>query len=141
MRVFVAQLQRVLTNDLAAFAARLPMKWKLQGRSSKYLLRQLLDRKLKRWPTEVRRDWVSRPKKGFGVPLRDWWRTDLRPLLDDYLSTHRLRSQGVFNADRIEDLIRGHLERGENHAHLLWSLISFQMWAERYGVVGRSMGF
>jgi asparagine synthase (glutamine-hydrolysing) len=129
-----------LDNDLADFAAALPLKWKLHGGVSKYLLRRLLDRKLARrgavWSEAERRQIVSRPKKGFGVPLREWWRGDLKYLLDDYLSPERLKREGLFAPEQVQRLVRGHL--GDNKcAQRVWGCGTLQRLVQHRGGRGR----
>jgi asparagine synthase (glutamine-hydrolysing) len=114
-----------LDDEIAELSARLPMRFKLRRGVSKYLLRRLLERKL---PGSVSR----RPKRGFGVPLREWFRGELRYLLDEYLSVPRLRREGVFEPAAVANLVRAHVSGAANHSHLLWSLVSFQLWKERY---------
>jgi asparagine synthase (glutamine-hydrolysing) len=66
------------------------------------------------------------------IPLRDWLRRELRYLLDEYLNAHRIRREGLFSAPEVTSLVRQHVDNRANHSHLLWSLVSFQMWKERY---------
>ena len=115
----------LLNPILLDFALRLPMDLKLRGLTRKYLLRQALAGKL---PQEI----VRRSKKGFGIPLARWLRTDLRPLMLDALSYQSLRSQGIFNADYVQSLVTAHLRGQRDNRKLLWPLIVFQLWHSRY---------
>jgi asparagine synthase (glutamine-hydrolysing) len=56
-----------LDNDLSAFAASLPMEWKIRGGVQKYLLKKVGERHL---PHDI----VHRSKKGFGIPVARWLR-------------------------------------------------------------------
>ncbi|WP_226781732.1 asparagine synthase (glutamine-hydrolyzing) [Oceaniglobus trochenteri] len=56
-----------LDNDLADFAERLPMRFKMRGGVQKYLLKKVAERHLPR-------DLVHRSKKGFGIPVARWLR-------------------------------------------------------------------
>lgn len=123
-----------LDDEMADFSARLPFRHKVRGsmgrHGSKYLLRRLLERKLseKGLSSALSR----RPKQGFSIPLRDWLRHDLRYLLQEYLNDKRLARDGIFAPTPVSALVREHIRGYANHSHLLWSLISFQMWKERY---------
>ena len=68
-----------LDPRIVDFATRLPDDFKLRGQQSKYVLRRLMQNKL---PPYV----LRRPKIGFDIPIHDWFRGVLRPLLLDTLS-------------------------------------------------------
>src|SRR5437868_7960018 len=68
----------LLDHRLVEFCAALPSSYKLKGRTSKWLLRQLMRDRL---PPAI----LSRPKMGFGVPVGEWLRGELLPLLEDTL--------------------------------------------------------
>ncbi len=114
-----------LDDEMVAFAARVPFALKYRDGTKKYLLRQLLGRKL---PGPI----SARSKQGFSIPIRDWLRGELTYLLRDHLDEGRLRREGYFSPRAVRGLVDEHLARRANHSHLLWSLISFQMWKERH---------
>jgi asparagine synthase (glutamine-hydrolysing) len=77
-------------------------------------------------------DLFERPKMGFGVPIDCWLRFDLKDLLLDYLSTDRLKREGLFNTAMVEQVIAEHLSGRLNHQYRLWSLLMWEMWRERW---------
>jgi asparagine synthase (glutamine-hydrolysing) len=90
---------------------------------------------------------LHRPKLGFNMPYKNWLRNELSDLLQDALSSHRLQQQGLFEPRYVQNLIHEHLEGVRDHAHKLWQLLIFQLWAERYAsglasdaLVGTSSG-
>lgn len=122
-----------LDNEMMEFSARLPFQYKLRAGTQKYLLRELLRKTMSDVDTPEASGLISgRRKQGFSIPLREWLRGDLKYLLDEYLSVPRLRREGLFAPGPVHELVRAHLERRANHSHLLWSLVSFQLWKERY---------
>ncbi|MGH9867807.1 MAG: asparagine synthase (glutamine-hydrolyzing) [Candidatus Polarisedimenticolia bacterium] len=114
-----------LDNEMVEFSSRLPFDLKLKGAVKKYLPRRLLERHL---PGRI----SARPKKGFSVPMRDWLRGPLRWLLRDYLDEARLRREGYFHPGNVSAIVKEHLGSRANHSHVLWSLVSFQMWREHF---------
>jgi asparagine synthase (glutamine-hydrolysing) len=114
-----------LDYTLAEFAARLPISMRLRGWSGKYLLKRAMRGIL---PDEI----LHRQKIGFNMPYKNWLRRDLRELLLDALSVTRLRQQGLFRPAYVQTLIHEHLEGIRDHAHQLWQLLIFQLWAEQY---------
>jgi asparagine synthase (glutamine-hydrolysing) len=114
-----------LDKRVVEYAASLPASYKLRGRSTKYILKRAVAPLL---PPFVTR----RGKKGFGVPVADWLKGRLRPLARDLLAPARLRRLGLFDADYVARLQDEH-ERGiANHRKLLWTLLVFALWHERF---------
>ena len=80
----------ILDHRVVEFALRLPRHQKVRGGSSKWLMRQVLDRHV---PIEL----IDRPKQGFAVPLAAWLRGPLRGWAEDLLDQRRLEREGYFN--------------------------------------------
>jgi asparagine synthase (glutamine-hydrolysing) len=114
-----------LDYTLVEFAARLPVDMRLRGLSGKYLLKRAMQGLL---PEQI----LHRQKLGFNIPYKIWLRRELRELLLDALSPARLQQQGLFRPSYVQTLIHEHLEGVRDHAHKLWQLLIFQLWAERY---------
>jgi asparagine synthase (glutamine-hydrolysing) len=76
---------------------------------------------------------LQRRKKGLGVPLASWLRGPLREALRDSLSTQRLREQGIFRPEPIQDLLDEHDSGRINHRKPLWALFMFQRWLDKWG--------
>lgn len=112
-----------LDYTLAEFAARLPPALRLRGFSTKYLLRRAMRDLL---PEAV----LHRPKLGFNIPYRNWLRGELKGLLLEALASDRLRAEGNFQPAVVQTLIHEHLEGVRAHAHKLWQLLMFQLWAQ-----------
>jgi len=75
---------------------------------------------------------VNRPKQGFSIPIKNWLKGPLRPMMTDLLSHDRLARQGIFNPGYVDTLMKEHIQNEENHSHRLWSLMLFQLWKERF---------
>jgi asparagine synthase (glutamine-hydrolysing) len=114
-----------LDYRVVEFAAGLPSHLRLHGLTTKYLLKRCMAARL---PRPI----LTRGKQGFSIPMKNWLRHELRPLLEDVLSPARLRDAGFFNAAHVEQLKTEHLGGAANHAHRLWSLMVFELWRERY---------
>jgi asparagine synthase (glutamine-hydrolysing) len=114
-----------LDYTLVEFAARLPISLRLRGLTGKYLLKRAMRGIL---PDAI----LDRPKLGFNMPYKNWLRSELRELLCDTLAPDRLRRWGLFAPEHVQTLIREHLDGRRDHAHQLWQLLMFQLWAERF---------
>ncbi|MEK6579740.1 MAG: asparagine synthase (glutamine-hydrolyzing) [Bdellovibrionota bacterium] len=119
-----------LDDEMFAFASQLPFRFKSSLANSKLILRKCLSQELKQRGFSDRLAW--RNKQGFSIPVAEWLRGDLKYLLDEYLSDYRLKREGVFNEKAIVKLVRAHGSGAANHSHLLWSLVSFQIWKENF---------
>jgi asparagine synthase (glutamine-hydrolysing) len=117
----------LLDHEVAELAFRLPDRLKVKGGKSKPLLKQITAR-------HVPRECVYRPKEGFSIPIKHWLCGSLRPLMEELLSSDRLGSEGVFRLGTVERLKREHLNGQENHSHILWSLMVFEDWRQRWRV-------
>jgi asparagine synthase (glutamine-hydrolysing) len=109
-----------LDHEVMEFAARLPARLKLRGRTSKYLLRRAFADLL---PPEN----VARRKLGFGIPVGQWLRGPLRALLRDALLAGRA-TRAYFQPRELRRLLDDHLEGRADHGFALWNLMMFELW-------------
>ena len=115
----------LLDHRVVEFTSKIPDSLKYRGGKGKYLLRRLLAR-------YVPESLFERPKMGFGVPIEDWFRSELKEMLLDYLSQERLKREGLFDEALVEEKIREHLSGQANHQYRLWALLMWEMWRERW---------
>src|SRR5713101_2403072 len=111
----------LLDHRVVEFAWRLPMSMKLRGHKGKWILRELLARR-------VPRHLVERPKSGFSIPLDRWLRGELRDWAESLLSERRLREDGFFQARPIREKWAEHLSGKRAWQHHLWGVLMFQAW-------------
>lgn len=76
----------------------------------------------------------KRPKKGFEVPLLQWFRTDLKDkILNDWLNDEYIRAQGIFNLEAIQKLKQQLFAANPGDVHAqIWALIVFQNFWRKY---------
>jgi asparagine synthase (glutamine-hydrolysing) len=72
---------------------------------------------------------VNRPKMGFGVPVADWMRAELRPLVEDLVLA---RQDAEYDVGVAHSLCREHLNGEREAGAQLWSLLAFELWRERW---------
>jgi len=111
----------LLDHKLAEFAARLPHHWKIRhGRGKAILIDALRDR----FPPQL----LTRRKTGFGVPLVEWFRGPLRPLVEDCLGGRRFLERGIVSPEFLRYLIAEHQRGRRDNSHHLWALLVLEMW-------------
>ena len=116
-----------LDTRIVDFANGLPDHFKLRGSQTKYLLRRLMRDKLPK--TTLRR-----PKVGFDIPVHDWFRGILKPLLLDTVCQKAVAESNLFDWQVIERLLREHMERRANWGYHLWGLMILLMWMKRWKI-------
>jgi asparagine synthase (glutamine-hydrolysing) len=116
-----------LDHRIVEFANSLPPQLRIQGSRQKVILKELMRRKL---PPAV----LSRPKTGFDIPVHEWLRGRLRPLLLDTLADTAVSHAGLFRFNEIERLTRAHLESRVNLGYHLWGLLTLFLWMKRWGI-------
>ncbi len=122
-----------LDDRIVEFASRLPLRFKLSGSQTKAVLRTLMRDAL---PPSV----LRRPKVGFDIPIHEWFRGVLRPLLQDTLTERAIEQSGLFDWIGVEKLINEHLERRANWGYHLWGLLTLILWMKRWRVEGPATG-
>jgi asparagine synthase (glutamine-hydrolysing) len=75
---------------------------------------------------------LTAPKRGFVGPTSAWMRNELRPMLEDELSSARLSRLGYFDAKVVTGLLRDHFDRRHNREGILWALLCFSTWHRLY---------
>lgn len=110
-----------LDRALLEYVASLPDDYKLRGRTTKAVLRAAFADII---PAPVQ----LAPKRGFGVPLDAWFRTELRDILRDTMLSPSARSTPYVSRAFVERLVDDHLAGRANHGHKLWTLLAFERW-------------
>jgi asparagine synthase (glutamine-hydrolysing) len=115
-----------LDHELAEFALRLPRRARVRGWSRKRALKVAVKDLL---PAEI----LGRRKRGFGVPLDRWFRSDLRPFVEGTLGAPDARVRGHLDSSAIDRLVREHQQGVANHGHALWTLLTLELFLRREG--------
>ena len=109
----------LLDHDLVQWLATLPSSLKLRGREGKYFFKKALEPHL---PHDV----LYRPKMGFAVPLKSWFRGPLRDRVRQNVTTGRLVDTGFFDLPYLKQLVDEHQSGAFDHSTPLWSLMMFE---------------
>ena len=110
-----------LSKDMLLFAVGLEQRYKIKGKNTKYILRELAKRYL---PDEL----ITQPKRGFEVPLKRWVEDDLKDNIFDALNSGSY-SQNFIKSDFIKRLLDKKIDvSDEKRAKMLWSMYSLEVW-------------
>jgi asparagine synthase (glutamine-hydrolysing) len=114
-----------LDYRLVEFSVNLPLRFKINNGTQKYLMKKLLER-------YIPHDLVYRKKWGFPAPVGDWLYKDLHYMIDKWLSKEKIRSIGILD-DAIAGKVLKEFSSGKKfHYKRIWSMIIFQMWYDKY---------
>lgn len=114
-----------LDHEVMQFCARLPTAYKVRGLTLKYLLKKAGAGLL---PPET----LKRRKMGFGVPVGDWMRGELRSWLEDVLLSSNALGRGYFKPEAVRGLVRAHLDGRQEVSFELWALLWLELWHREF---------
>lgn len=114
----------ILDHRFMEYAATISWREKIRGGDKKRILKRSLAPLL---PDEI----LYRPKMGFGLPILEWLRTDLK----DYARDLILESEATdryFQRRHLEKIWEQHQSGMRNRATELWVVMMFNLWHRRF---------
>jgi asparagine synthase (glutamine-hydrolysing) len=114
----------LLDHRILEFAASLPPSFKLNGFSSKYILKKVLSERI---PDEIR----NRKKAGFPVPYESWLRNDLKDMVWSVLTDRRTIERGYFSKGAVQALLQSN-STGANYSKEIFSLLTLELWQRTF---------
>lgn len=115
----------LLDHKVVELVARMPSSLKIRGWQTKWILREAMRGLV---PDAV----LTKPKQGFSLPVKNWLRQELQPMLRDTLSPARLKRHGLVNPAVVDEWVQEHAAGRINHAHRLWCLMMLELWHAEY---------
>ncbi len=70
----------------------------------------------------------SRPKMGFAVPIGDWFRSSLKPMLHEHLHATQSFARQHFDMQFVERLMHQHQSMQVDHSQRLYALLMLELW-------------
>jgi asparagine synthase (glutamine-hydrolysing) len=114
-----------LDADVMELAFSMPGNLKIRNGERKWVLKRAMRGVL---PERI----LRRAKEGFSIPMKNWLRRQLQPLMRSLLSPERVACRGLFEPAEVTRLIDAHVAGRENHAHTLFPLMVLERWAEEH---------
>lgn len=116
----------LLDQHLAEYVTSLPASIVTRNGVLKSLLKKVAADIL---PAEI----LSRPKQGFGVPIKHWFRGELTSYAREMLDTSRAHERGIFEPEFIRHLLQSHAStKLVNHSDAIWALLCLELWFQTY---------
>jgi asparagine synthase (glutamine-hydrolysing) len=113
----------LLDHHLVEFACRIPASLKFRNGAGKWIFRKAIEELV---PKAV----MTRPKRGFGVPLEKWLRNELRYRVDALASGSGTLAEYV-DLRRLRGVITEHYAGRRDYHALLWKLLVLDRWLNR----------
>jgi asparagine synthase (glutamine-hydrolysing) len=114
-----------LCKELLEYIPGLPDEYKVKGRTTKYLLRQLAQQYL---PAPL----IHQPKRGFEIPLKTWVNTVLKEIIHDYCGSPNAYSRQFISPAFLQALLNNTQNiPAEKRAKMLWTLLSLEVWHKK----------
>jgi len=115
----------LLDRDVVEIASKVPSRYKINNRSKKIILKNSFKDII---PNKL----LKASKKGFSIPVAEWFRNQLKEDLMKVLSEERINNQKIFNYEYVNYVINEHMSLKKNRASELWTLYVFQKWYSKF---------
>ncbi len=110
---------------IVEMSQKIPFKYKYKKGEGKHILKDILYDYL---PKEI----FNRPKSGFTVPLKNWFRNELKEYVYKTLSKENLEKIDGISIGYVNQMVENHMNGSENNYHQIWTLIIYIKWLEKY---------
>jgi asparagine synthase (glutamine-hydrolysing) len=114
-----------LDHHLVEYALSLPVDLKIKGANGKYILKRALEEVL---PADL----LYRPKRGFGAPIREWFRGPGGEELSGMIMNSSMRKRNLFDYAFIARLVEEHRQGKHDWSFHLWALLNVSLWYDRW---------
>jgi asparagine synthase (glutamine-hydrolysing) len=113
-----------LDHKVVEFAASIPMEYKMRGRTSKYILKQVMRKYL---PQEI----LKQRKLGFTIPLNSWFRGKLKGFAQETLLDQKTKLSRIFNHECLKKIINEHAQNRQNFGSQIYALLVLELWLDQ----------
>ena len=115
----------LLDHKVIEFAASLPESLKMQRFETKSLLKKVAAKLV---PREV----IYRRKMGFGVPIGNWFRGEMKSFVREILLSEKCLNRGIAKRETVEKYVREHTEATRDHTFQIWTLLMLELWFQQF---------
>lgn len=115
----------LLDHQLMEWAARIPAAQKMTGGVTKAILKSAMEPFL---PKEI----LYRPKMGFGVPIDQWLKGQLKEFTYDTLLSPKAGQRGLIKPNYVKTMLDEHCSGVRLHHTRLWALLMLELWFQMW---------
>jgi asparagine synthase (glutamine-hydrolysing) len=124
----------MLDHEFVEWVAGLPVEWKFQAGTRKFILKRLAER------LGVPPALLHRRKQGFQLPLVDWMRNSMKDQFLRVLLEPRTLQRGYFKPEAVRALIEEHTRGRRNRSGILWRMLVLELWHRNFMEAGAARG-
>jgi asparagine synthase (glutamine-hydrolysing) len=124
----------MLDHEFVEWVAGLPVEWKFQAGTRKFILKKLAER------LGIPPALLHRPKQGFQLPLVDWMRDSMKDQFLKLLLEPRTLQRGYFKPEAVRALIEEHTRGRRNRSGMLWRMLVLELWHRNFMEAGAPRG-
>lgn len=110
-----------LNKKIWNFTQQIPEEFLIKGWDKKHILKEA-------FKDDFPKDFLNKSKKGFGVPVGDWLRSDLKNELISYCDAQFIQNQNLFNYEQIRTIVENHINGKIDNTFRVWTFFCFQKW-------------
>lgn len=114
-----------LDHHLVEYALGVPRSLKVDGATGKHILKRALEKIL---PNDL----LYEPKRGFGAPVREWFRQGLGGWFDAHLLNSTMRRRDLLDYTFVARMLEEHRSGKRDWGFHLWALLNLSLWYERW---------
>jgi len=115
----------LLDHKLLELTARIPLRHKLHGRTGKWIFKDMLRKDL---PSDT----LWQKKRGFRLPLDDWFRGDAKSFVESRLLDSPPAFKEMFDRKALERFLHAYHSSNVNYSDHIWALLWLSEWMEQY---------
>ncbi|MCC7400739.1 MAG: asparagine synthase (glutamine-hydrolyzing) [Chitinophagaceae bacterium] len=114
----------LLDHKFAELSFRIPSKFKMNESGQKYIFRKAMSEYLPK-------SFFQLPKKGFGVPLANWFKEKLNEYIDDTLTSGNPLYSEFLSQGYIKKVIKNSRNNMHDYSSKIWTLLVFEEWLKQ----------
>ncbi|HRP90895.1 MAG TPA: asparagine synthase (glutamine-hydrolyzing) [Edaphocola sp.] len=111
----------LLNKEIWNYTSQLPESFLMNGWNKKHIFKEA-------FKAYFPKGFLDKSKKGFGVPVGDWLRSDLKLELLKYIEKDFIRKQAIFNYEEISKIVENHISGKIDNTFRVWTYFCFQKW-------------
>lgn len=117
----------LLDHEFVELVAKIPRNLKIRKirKERKYIFKKMLKKYL---PNKI----LYRKKMGFGLPIDDWFRNDLKNYIEENILASNSLSRKIMKGDKLKELLNDHFDKRRDNSKKLWALMVLNLWHREF---------
>ena len=111
----------LIDHNIIEFCWSLPRNLIYEMNNPKKILKEVLS-------NYIPKNFINDEKKGFGIPMKDWLKGQLKEWAMELLDESNLKKHGILNYKKVSKLWNEHLDGQRDWSNKIWIILMFQAW-------------